>query len=181
VTSNTTRKSIATDTNFTWVNGNPKSSRVKYAYIRVANHNSSQSITFLHKRPDTFFYPFDVKEENAVTPKRRLVLKFRHGAIPRKVLNTDNRNNSKNHAIFTQIKSIVSEMKHADRRVHYGFNMPTDWRAVKACPLVTVTDVQKYRNVFIFMVEQSQNNPEDKNIRQHYCGNLKSRNIGVCV
>ena len=184
VTSNTTRKSIATDTNIAWMNDNPRSSRVKYAYISVANHNSSsQSTTFLHKRSGTFFYPLDVNQENAVSPKWRLVLKFRHGAILRRVLNTDNRNNSKVHAIFNQIKSIVSEIKHADRRAHYGFYMPTDWRAVKACPLVTVTvkDVQKHRNVFIFMVEQSQNNPEDKNIRQHYCGNLKSSNIGLCV
>ena len=95
------------------------------------------------------------------------MLKFRHGAVPRRVLNTDSRNNSKLHAIFIQIRPIVSETKHADRRVHYEFNVPTDLRTVKACPLVTVTDVQKYRNVFIFMVEQSQNNPDDKNIRQH--------------
>ena len=69
-------------------------------------------------------------------------------------------------------------MKHADRRVYYEFNMPTDLRTVKACPLVTFTEVQKYHNVFIFMVEQSQNNPEDKNIEQ-YCGNLKSRNTNT--
>jgi hypothetical protein len=69
------------------------------------------------------------------------VLKFRHGAIPSRVLNTDGRNNSKLHAIFIQIRSIVSEMKHADRRVHYEFNMPTDLQTIKACPLVTVRDV----------------------------------------
>ena len=109
------------------------------------------------------------------------MFEFRQGAIPRRVLKTDNRINLKVHAIFIQIRSIVSETKHADRRVHYEFNMPREWRIVKACPLVTVTDVQKYHNIFIFMVEESQNNPEDKNIRQHYCGTLKSRNICVCV
>ena len=107
------------------------------------------------------------------------MLRFRHGAIPRRVLNTDSSNNSKIHAIFIQIRSTVSEMKHADGRVHYEFNMPTDLRTVQACPLVTVTDVLQYRNIFIFMVEQSQNNPENKNIRQHSCGKLKSRNIGT--
>ena len=70
-------------------------------------------------------------------------------------MNTDSRNNSKLHAIFVQIRSIVSEIQHADRRVYYEFNMPTDVRTVKVCPLVTftVTDVHKYHNVFIFMVE----------------------------
>jgi hypothetical protein len=69
------------------------------------------------------------------------VLTFRRGAIPCRVLNTDGRNNSKLHAIFIEIRSIASEMKDADRRVHYEFNMPTDLQTVKAYPLVTVRDV----------------------------------------
>jgi hypothetical protein len=116
-----------------------------YAYTSVANHNSSQSITFLHKSFDSFFLSIRIKGGESSTPKTALCVQFRHDAIPRRVVNIDGRNNSKLHVIFIQIRSIVSETKHADVLVHYEFNMPTDLRIVKACPLVTVRDVQKYR------------------------------------
>jgi hypothetical protein len=75
------------------MNDNPKSSSVTIMLTYLWPITIRESITFLQKRSDTFLS--DMKEQKAIPPKRRYVLPFRHGTIPRTVVNTDRHNNLK--------------------------------------------------------------------------------------